>query len=270
VLSQLRDRGGVDPVKAARAHLAMWRLLWGNAGQPGMLAGLTGAQRKAADDVIAAGRLRAKALRAVAYSYPDVSVDVRVQVREVTRHFAEDVTFALSQRLVQDAAGPLNATDFLAQLWTVAARLGPDEVIRYTLAPFGLPASAARWQQQRVIRRGSAPDVRSYDATVWELDVHAATPDLTAESAVEALGRFAQASEMNDQYPGYWRIRFRGPAGGMVFWDELAEDGVCLIDGVQSDLSGIERVWPAWWTRFAKLYAGVPKPSGGSLSLVSG
>jgi hypothetical protein len=254
LLAQLLLEDGIDQWIAADAHLAIWQLLWGSAGTPGLLDGLDPEERAAADDLVTRGGLRAATWLALSnYAVDEVILDQRrSDFRAVAQHLALSAEFDLDQDLCRSAT-PTTALESLDDIWSLAARLSDTEVIAATLEPLGLPASAGQRDADYVNRM--APDGHgSRKGWVEFLKVTKPLPDLTIHAALAALDRLALASWFNDDGRDYWRIKFAENGKDVCFYDYNTESGSCLIAGEDLDFDGLDLHWPAWWDRFAQLH----------------
>ena len=252
LLARLLERGAVTPQHAVDAQVALWRLLWGDADNGGIAAGVDEESRGAVDEVLRSTAARATTLRGVVASLDlELYSEPRAALRDVARHLLVDEDFGLDVELLRDAGGGESlAPGFLEGLMQVAEQISDVEVIDYVLGSLGVPRSAAEWRVERVRRVGRSQSAECLSTTF----VLGATIDgLTADTARELLERVAVAGYFAGHDHSYVRVRFEGNGKAVAFWDGDFERGRAMIDDEITDFDWFEPAWPDWSLRAERL-----------------
>jgi len=248
LLRRLLQRDAVRPERAIDAQLAVWTLLWGAASQPGLLETLQGEERDAANRIVASVHGPQTVLGALSdlaeYELGNLTEAVRHQVQ----HLLVAPTFGFDAQLVRAAArNRVQALALVANLRWLAAPTSDEDAIEAVAAPWNLPRTSARWDQDEVQRpgaRGGAWHKERIDVLHVTSPVH----ELTADAARHGLARLLAFSDIADWGLDYFRIRF-STGRDVCFWDAVAQEGLCYVGGDESEFRELVPERPAWYQR---------------------
>lgn len=248
LLSRLIDRDAVDPEKAVDAQLAIWRLLWGTADMPGLLAILEADERMPFDRLLVDTSLREATIRAIMRTTSlDLSSATRRAVRDQLRHLISHEDFTFDADLIVKVEGQLElAPTLMMGLVDIATQSEPRELLDFVLQPLGLASAAAEWREQSVQRvvHGRPATYRAH-----VLEVLSPVASLGHDQAQRALERVTVAAHLGGFDDWYIRIRFAGNGSDVAFWDWETESGIVMVDGDDREINSLEPRWPAWLSK---------------------
>ncbi|WP_155976734.1 hypothetical protein [Nocardia sp. 348MFTsu5.1] len=254
VLLQLLARDIVDPEKALNAQIVVWQLLWGRAGEPGLLDQLEGEELKAAVRVLEETRTRITTLQALSHDVAyDMSPELRAEFRGVVTQLIVDPTFALDAALIRETEpDPDQANGLLLNLEELAMWLSRREIANSVLEPLRATYHDVDWGNGVVLRTDGETGEK-YDYDVETLVVTRALDRLDHDDIRGALERFAVATYLAGEAKDYWRIRFAGNASDVGYWDGALGKGLTDVDGRDQDLEDFDPKWPEWLNRLEEL-----------------
>ncbi|PXW30400.1 UNVERIFIED_CONTAM: hypothetical protein DES50_108210 [Williamsia faeni] len=257
LLPQLLTRRIVDPAKALNAQIVAWQLLWGRAGEPGLLDQLKGEELKQVLRVLEENRTRITTLRALSQDVDYVDYDMSPELRAEFRGFAArlivDPTFALAAPLIRKAAPhPDQASALLLNLEILAGEPTRQDIANSVLEPLGATYHDVEWEQGVVLRTDRETG-KKYEYHVETLVVTRALGHLDHDGIRGALERFAVATYLAGEVKDYWRIRFAGNARDVGYWDGALSKGLTDVNDRDQDLEEFDPTWPEWLHRLEEL-----------------
>jgi hypothetical protein len=253
LLVALLERDAVDPARAVTAQIGLWTLLWGRAGEPGLMGGLAGDEREAADKVLREAHVRETSLNALVGCVDrKLMNDQRAELRDLTQHLIVDACFGLDfELLASTAPDTVRAAALLADLQRLASPETTREVASIVLGPLGVASGQEEWRTDDVVRHAAGGPVSRIRANV--LAVHSTVPNLTHEVVREALERLAVAGYLAGIPTDYLRIRFEGNGRDVGFWDSGASEGITMVDRDDQVIESFDPFWPGWLLRIEEL-----------------